>query len=185
MVDFSKSLPYVQCRWLVQTDGREARKIVLHSMEAPEKGDTAEAIARYFATTERPASAHYCCDNNSVVQCCQTRDVAYGAPGANHDGVHIELAGYARQSAEEWRDAYSAAMLELAAELCGKILVPKFKIPVLFLTAAMMRARPEARGITTHAEVSKAFNRSTHTDPGKGFPVVEFLIRVREAAMSG
>lgn len=177
-MDFDR-IPFMQARWYTQTNGRTVNKIVLHSMEAPEKGDTAEAIARYFATTDRKASAHYCLDNNSVVQTCQTRDVAYCAPGANHDGVHLELAGYARQTREQWEDAYSAAMLEIAAELCAKVLVPKFNIPVLYLSAEMMKRTPSIRGFTTHNEVSKAFRRSSHWDPGPGFPMWGFLEMVR------
>lgn len=37
-------------------------------MEAPEKSTTAEAVARYFATTATPASAHYNVDDDSIVQ---------------------------------------------------------------------------------------------------------------------
>jgi N-acetyl-anhydromuramyl-L-alanine amidase AmpD len=150
-------------------------------MEAPEKGDTAEAVARYFATLDRKASAHYCCDRDSVIQSVRTKDVAYAAPGANHDGVHIELAGYARQTVEEWADDYSKAMLQLAAQLCAKVLCGKFTIPIVYLSAEMMRAKPDSRGFTTHAEVSKAFHKSTHTDPGKAFPIVDFLALVRAA----
>ena len=178
MIDLNH-VPFVQARWFTPTTGRTINKIVLHSMEAPEKGTTAEATAHYFATLDRQASAHYCVDSDSIVQCVQCRDVAYGAPGANHDGVHVELAGYARQTAAEWQDVYSTAMLHLAAELCGRLLAPKFQVPALFLTAAMMEANPTARGFTTHWEVTKAFKRSTHTDPGANFPVAFFMSLVR------
>jgi N-acetyl-anhydromuramyl-L-alanine amidase AmpD len=180
-LDFN-SLPFIQARWYTNTGstGRERRKIVIHSMEAPEKGDTAEATARYFAglPATRKASAHYCVDNNSVVQTVQTKDVAFAAPGANHDGIHIELAGYARQTRSEWEDSYSLAMLEIAADLC-RFLSPRFGIPAVFLTAKDLKANPESRGCTTHAEVTKAFHRSTHTDPGTGFPMDWFLSRVK------
>lgn len=66
-------------------------------MEAPEKGDTAENIANYFHTTVKQASAHICVDNNSIVQCVLDNDIAWAAPGANSDGIHIEMAGYAKQ----------------------------------------------------------------------------------------
>jgi hypothetical protein len=38
-----------------------------------------------------------------------------------------------------------------------------------------------AHGITTHAEVSRAFGKSTHLDPGPFFPVAEYLRLVVEA----
>ena len=31
------------------------------------------------------------------------------------------------------------------------------------------------KGVTTHAEVSKAFKKSNHTDPGLGFPMDRIL----------
>src|SRR3954454_6387676 len=78
--------------------------VVIHSMEAPEKGETAEDVGHFFEKPSTRASAHYCVDNNSIVQCVQERDVAWAAPGANHDGVQIEHAGYARQTLREWED---------------------------------------------------------------------------------
>lgn len=166
--------------------GRHVQLIVLHSMEAPEKGTTAEAVARYFAAGSggRPASAHYCIDNDSIVQCVQTKDVAFAAPNANRNGIHLEHAGYARQTRDEWLDAFGVAMLKNSAWLCGQILIPKFGIPVKFLGAAdLKRGRVDTRikGFTTHAAITQAFNPGGHTDPGPGFPMTEYLGFVRQA----
>ena len=40
------------------------------------------------------------------------------------------------------------------------------------------------RGITGHVEVSRAFKRSDHWDPGPGFPIESFLddVRARQQA---
>lgn len=156
------------------TKGRETRidVVVLHTMEAPEKPDTAEAIARYFATTTRDASAHYCVDSNSIVQCVRDEDVAWAAPGANSDGIQIEHAGYARQTRGDWEDDFSKGMLELSARLAAEK-CREYRIPVVWLYPADLRAG--RRGITSHDNVSKAFGRSTHYDPGKGFPVQRYL----------
>ncbi len=177
-VDY-QNIPFVAARWFTKTEGRDVRKLVLHSMEAAEKGTTAEAVAQYFATTEKKVSSHYCVDSDSIVQCCQTKDVAYGAPGANHDGVQIELAGFARQTRAEWLDDYSLLMLSLAAGLCAQVLCPKHEVPVLYATAGVMKVRPAAAGITLHRDVSAAFKLSTHTDPGAGFPMALFLELIR------
>ena len=40
------------------------------------------------------------------------------------------------------------------------------------------------RGITGHAEVSKAYRKSDHWDPGPGFPVESFLDRVRRSGQA-
>lgn len=156
-------------------------------MEAGETSKTAENVARWFQTAPAPqTSAHYCIDDDSVVQCVQIRDVAYAAPNANRNGIHLELAGYARQSKAEWLDAYGRAMLPLAARLIATVVLPKVRalqpsrpIPLAFVDAAGLKAG--RRGITTHWEVTKAFNPGGHTDPGPGFPIAEFLAMVREA----
>lgn len=143
--------------------------IVIHDMEAPEKGNTAEATARYFQTIGRPASAHYCIDNDSEVQCVPDGVVAYHAPGANRQGLGYEHAGYASQSADGWFDAYSRAMLDRSTDLAawhGN----RYNIPPRFLNAASLKAG-DFRGVTTHHEVTQAFHLSTHTDPGPNFPI--------------
>ena len=151
--------------------------LVVHTMEAPERRDTAEQVARWFAGASAPrASAHYCIDADSVVQCVRDRDVAWHAPGANHNGLGLEHAGRARQTAREWRDPYSDAMLErsakLAAEKCRR-----YGIPAVWLYPADLRAG--RRGITSHVNVSLAFRRSSHTDPGRHFPVERYVRAVR------
>ncbi len=67
--------------------------ISLHSIQAPQKGSTAESTARYFANPSTRVSAHNCFDQDSQVKCVRNNDVAWAAPGANHNGLHYELAG--------------------------------------------------------------------------------------------
>ena len=151
--------------------------VVLHSMEAAEKPTTAESVAQWFAGVSAPkASAHYCIDNDSIVQCVLESDTAWHAPGSNADGIGLEHAGYARQSEAEWADEFSTAMLARSAHLCADI-CERHSIPVEYVDAAGLLAGK--RGITTHAEVSKAFKRSTHTDPGLHFPMSAYLDLVR------
>jgi hypothetical protein len=40
------------------------------------------------------------------------------------------------------------------------------------------------RGLSGHAQVSAAFRKSDHWDPGPGFPVESFLDRVRRAGQA-
>lgn len=163
-----------------QTDtgskGRTVDLLVMHTMEAPEKGTTAEAVAQFFAKPTTKASAHYNFDNNSIVQCVKEEDVAWAAPGANHDGIQFEHAGFARQSPAQWDDPFSRAMLELSIDMAAQV-VKRHNIPVVFLRAPDLAA--QRRGITTHAEVSKAFRLSDHTDPGVGFPMQDYLTAIR------
>lgn len=183
---FKLSLPHRlidAANWSRSVGAQTKRLIVLHSMEAPEKGDSAENVARYFALPSTKASAHFCIDNDSIVQCVPADRVAWHAPGANAYGIGLEHAGYARQSAAEWRDTYSVAMLDLSARLCAE-LVHHFGIPVEFINADRLRAH--APGITTHHEVTRAWpDKGTHTDPGPHFPLAEYLANVRRYRDAG
>lgn len=167
--------PFVPARGFTPTSGRDIDLIVVHTIEAPETERSAEGCARYFQTTDRQVSAHYCIDNDSIVQCVHEKDVAWCAPGANHDGIHLEHAGFARQSPQDWRDPFSRAMLERSAQLAADIAV-RYRIPVTWLSPlALIHGR---RGFTSHNNVSIAFKRSNHWDPGPGFPQERYLAEV-------
>lgn len=170
----------IQARWFTDTGkaGRTIRLLVVHDMEAPEATTTAEAVARYFAQlpSSNKASAHYCHDSDSDVQCVDDMDVAYAAPGANHDGLHFELAGYARQTAAEWADPYSAATIARCAVLLAAK-ATQYGLPVEYLDVAAVKAG--RKGITTHRVISEAYKQSTHTDPGPNFPMARLIELVK------
>jgi N-acetyl-anhydromuramyl-L-alanine amidase AmpD len=181
------TFPFVKARHFRATGGRRpVRVIVIHSMEAPEKGDTAENVARFFNTTDREASAHLCIDSDSTVRCVRDDDVAFAAPGANADGVHVELAGFARQTEREWLDPFGVLMLERAAVATAEYCM-KYAIPIQRLSNSEL-ANKTNRGIVSHAQVSEVFKKSDHTDPGSAFPWDFFLERVshhhRQAALA-
>lgn len=171
-------MDFIRAKHFTPTDGRSIDLLVIHDMEAPETHDRAEACARYFASTDREASAHYCIDDNSIVRCVRDQDVAWAAPGANSDGLQFELAGYAGQNRKDWLDPYSRRMLEDKAAPLFAELATGYKIPAVYLDAAALKQN--RRGITTHKQVSLAFRLSSHTDPGDGFPIERFVDDVRE-----
>jgi peptidoglycan hydrolase-like protein with peptidoglycan-binding domain len=163
-------------------EGRAApiRVIVLHTMETEERSDIAEAVASYFSRTSTRASAHLCVDNDSTVRCVDDQDTAWAAPGANADGLQIEIAGRASQNPTQWADAYSKDLLDrAAAEVAAWC--KRWNIPARLLTDAQL-ADGFTRGITTHAAVSRVFRRSDHTDPGKDFPAGAFVAAVAAKA---
>lgn len=162
--------------WTPRSQPRQISWIVLHSMESQEKPDTAENVALWFAGDTAPqASAHFNVDANSIVQCVAEQDIAWHAPGANANGIGIEHAGRAAQTREQWLDNYSLPMLDLSARLVAD-LCRRYNVPAIFQPWPALQKG--ARGITTHREVSLAFKRSTHTDPGPGFPMDFYLGRV-------
>lgn len=166
----------IKARWF--TEGRTApiRVIVIHDMEAPEGPLTAENCANYFRTTSTQASAHVCVDNNSAVRCVDDSDTAWAAPGANNDGLQIEIAGYMRQTRGQWLDIYTTAALGQAAKVTAAW-AQKHNIPIRHLTVAQLKAGE--RGFVGHVDVSNAYHRTDHGDPGPNFPWTEFLNMVR------
>jgi peptidoglycan hydrolase-like protein with peptidoglycan-binding domain len=175
------TVPFVQARFY----GKRRTivdLVVLHCMEAPESSARAEQCAQYMATLPSDAgakSAHYYVDSDSVVQGVADHFVAFAAPGANHNGIQIEHAGYARQSSAEWLDDFGVRMLWLSAQLVARKVRDR-SLPIGFLRAADL-LKKGSRGITTHHEVSIAFGRSDHHDPGPGFPMQWYLQQVQLA----
>jgi N-acetyl-anhydromuramyl-L-alanine amidase AmpD len=162
---------------------RPVRLVVIHSMEAPETDKTAENVARFFQNPgklngkDRKVSAHLCIDNNSIVQCVLDNDVAFAAPGVNNDGIHLELAGFARQTREQWLDPFGMLLLDQAANAAAQYCL-KYDIPIKHLTNEEL-ADKKKRGLVGHMQASAVFQGGQgHTDPGKGFPWDHFITRV-------
>lgn len=175
-------MKFIPAKHYTKANRRVIDYIVIHTMELPERPNKAEALARYFQTTNVKVSAHYNIDSKSIVRSVLEKDIAYHAPGANHNGLGFEHAGYMRQTRAEWQDPYSEAMLRLSAELAANV-VDRRNIPIQYVNIAGLRAG--RRGVTTHRDVSLAFGRSKHMDPGAGFPMNHYLDLVRSYASGG
>lgn len=152
--------------------------VVIHTMESPEIPKTARAVANWFAGPSAPqASAHYCVGPDETIQCVDEAAVAWHAPGVNTVAIGIELTGRASQTIAQWADAESLAVLERAAQLVAEICA-RWNIPIARLSVANLIQKK--RGICGHYDVTMAFHKSTHTDPGPNFPWEKFLARVGE-----
>jgi len=164
-----------------ETSGRTFDVVVMHTMEIAERPDAAMICARWFATSVSKVSAHYCVDAKTVIQCVREKDIAWHARGGNTHSIGVELAGFARQTGHDWEDAYSTGVLGHASVLVADV-CRRRRIPTRWLSAdALLAAR---RGITGHAEVSSAYRKSDHSDPGPGFPVESFIDRVRRTGQA-
>lgn len=155
----------------IASSRRFVRLVCIHDMEYPEKMTAAEDVARWFQK-EAKTSAHVCVDADSIIQCVHDNDIAWAAPGANSDGIHIELAGYGRQTRDEWLDEYSLALLHKGADAAAQYCL-KYGLPPVHLTNdELQRGRP---GIVGHYQVSAVYKQSDHTDPGPNFPWDAFM----------
>ncbi len=171
-----KQMDFIQARHWQWADRDAIRLIVVHTMESPEKPGTARAVAKWFAGATAPmASAHVCVDNVEQIECVKPQHIAFGAPGANRDGYQIEHAGRAAQSALDWQDPFSVAMLVLSARQAASI-AHRYIIPATKLGAAELLAG--AHGFCGHVDVTQAYHKSTHTDPGPHFPWEQYLALV-------
>ena len=175
--------PYVPARWQwPRPVGARPCLLVIHTMESAEKGSSAEACAQYFRTIPRRASAHLCIDDDSIVQSVPFARKAAGAGGGPYRGlkvndlaIHFEHAGTARQTKAEWEDPFSVRMLFWSAIAAAKV-CHQYAIPAVALIADQLKKG--SAGITTHAEVERAFPTTGHWDPGPAFPMVSYVANV-------
>lgn len=145
--------------------------VVMHDMEFPERPDAAEWTAAYFArgADGRSVSSHYVADVDSIIQCVRLADTAWtvGNRAGNYRGINWELAGYANQTREQWLDPFSRGMLERVAVVMRRDMA-RYNIPARVLTDAQVKAFTP--GVTSHAQLGRAFGGTDHTDPGRSFP---------------
>lgn len=155
------------------------RLIVMHTSEqAYETATAAKDLAQYMTRPgDRPSSSggfygssyHDVIDLDLTVRPAVPPDVvAYSAPGANTEGLHVCLPARAGQDRADWHDPYSRAQIDT---LAGYIIdqSDRHGIPVYGpLTIAELRAG--VAGYTDHYRIGLAFQRTNHTDVGPAFP---------------
>ena len=141
------------------------RLLVLHSTEG---GGSAKNVAEFFHGPSAEGSAHLVVDDDACYRCLANEQIPWAAPSANTDGFHIEQVGYAAWTAAEW-EKHLNMLHRTAYKLAYHSKL--FGIPLVFVDAAGLRAGH--KGVTTHAEVSKAYPNSqgNHHDPGTGYPM--------------
>lgn len=210
---FDPGIKFVQARhytWIPPTTRRKASMIAIHSMEAPDKPTTAEAVAAWFAGPSAPqASAHVCIDSDSAVASVWPSDEAWACGASNLPTYSAELAGYAKQSRAEWLTPPNLAMLQVAAlhlaKACGFLGIPATTMTDeevgLCLRDDLIRRKKipgtesgHPGGVTTHAQLNRVWRShaeyglpattsdTSHSDPGDSFPLDVLVNMMRPAS---
>jgi N-acetylmuramoyl-L-alanine amidase CwlA len=146
------------------------RLVVIHDAE----GANAKGVAAYGASGQKNASWHMTVDDDYLIRQLPDNMVAWAAPGANNDGLQLEICGYARWSKLTWYR--HQATLKRAAWQTARWCFDH-GIPARYLTDSQLSKGYE--GITFHAQVSHVYRGSDHTDPGPNFPKRYFLFLVQ------
>ena len=176
-----KPILFIQATNYQKANRPEVKWIIIHSAEAVEASTTAENVARWFGSgVNAPmASAHFCLDDDSIVQCVKEEDVAYHAKSANKYGIGLEHAGFAKQTRDQWLDSFSTRMLKRSAKLTASI-CKRWNIPAIYVDRNDLKLGH--KGISTHNECTFAFeNGSGHSDPGASFPMDLYIQWVQDA----
>ena len=148
--------------------------IVIHSMEVDAPNTAAEAVGSYFSRASSGGSTQFGIDNNSIQQYLSPTAVAWGAPGCNTQGIHIEQMGKASWSTTKWK-TYAKGTIDRCAWLVAKLSID-FNIPIDHLSVSELKAGK--RGVVTHYDCTKAFGGS-HTDPGPHYPLNYMLEKAK------
>jgi len=156
--------------------------IVIHSTESPNHKGSARNVAYYFSKPiddELPPSVQCTVDDYECYRSLPDDYIPWAAPPFNSRGLHVEQCGYAKWSRAEW--LAHRATIDHAALLSARWSIA-YSIPLLWLTVAGCKAHRS--GITSHRNVSLAFGKSTHSDPGdptenKHYPYDYFMAKVK------
>lgn len=168
---------FIQAQWVWARGLTPIDYFGIHTPEGPETRSYAEDLGRYFEEPcPRVASTHFGTDSNSTVRYATDNQYCASARGVNRNGVHVEIAGRAGQSAAGWADSYSQKAMRRAARLFA-LYHEEYGIPIRIVTRKQLRAGK--RGIVKHVDSDAVFG-GDHWDPGPNFPDAQFLAMCRE-----
>lgn len=173
-------------------NNKPIRRVVIHSAVMPCEPGRARQLGAMNRSGSTGGSWHYAVDPAEVLQCSYDSVVCWHAP-PNGGSLGIEMTDWpgpvpgmkrrtrawvAARRAWRWAKPAQRRMLRRTADLTAELCLA-YGLPLRFVSARGLRAG--RRGVTTHAEVTKAWGQSDHWDPG-WWPRRLFMRRVRRTA---
>lgn len=153
--------------------------VIVHNTEGREGRGTAQAGHDYDVNRTDGTSTHVLVDTVEALQEVEYENTAYAAfQHGNGMGVQVELCHPGEWDLNEPNDA---ATFDNGAQVVAQICL-ELRLPAVWLDETQARAAwfGSAKGITGHAEITKAFpeDGGDHFDPRESFPRAEFVRRV-------
>lgn len=147
---------------------------VIHDSEGPD--GSSEGLLRFMgnpATETNVASYHAVTrEDGSYTQILDPQWAPYSAPPLNDYAMHVCMPGKAAQTREQWLDPISSKYIEgvvaFIKDWCFELDIPKEYLTVPQLIANGIEGLHG--GYTSHDNVSDAWHKSSHYDPGSEFP---------------
>lgn len=174
-----------------ETDGRVGitpKGVVVHTVEGGESLNGIRALMTKPGDRQRAAwsptnlvyyGASYdaiACDDgtyDTVQLGNNAMGYPYSAPPLNKYWLHIVMPGYSSQldANPGWRDPFSLGCIRAVARYIADM-SKRYGFPIVQTFAAEMKAAgvEDCTGYCGHVDVSYAFGKTDHTDPGKNFP---------------
>lgn len=156
------------------------RILYIHTFEGRDLD--AVAMARYQLSPAAAGSYHIVIDVDGHTARENDDEFIPWAAGytANRNGHHVSLAGQARFTREQWLNR--RAQLDTLSRIVAAYSETYGYPPILRWAGDLVAGK---WGVSSHAEASKAWGETDHTDPGVGFPfdvVLADAVRIIAAA---
>ena len=156
-------------RQLVQAHGpHRPVRIVLHDTESHDAAGISDiaGIANFFKAQGLGYGSHLVIDaDGNTGRLVDDREIGWHVGGRNTGSLGIEQIGFAKFTKGQW--ASRGPQLEKVARWIAWW-TKRYGIPL---------AHDVDRGVSTHADQSRAFHTTDHTDPGGNYPLDAVLAR--------
>src|SRR5215471_12078100 len=145
--------------------GSGVRLIVVHTAEG---ATTIESLGSFFGSKSSQVSSHVGIDDKAGVvgEYVKRGNKAWTAANANPVAVQAELCGFARWSADVWRNQHATMLDNLAKWIAEES--KAFGVPIVKLSNA--QATGSGRGVCQHKQLGSW--GGNHSDCGSGFDAV-------------